>query len=361
MVEGVDVLIVGLGPGGGAAAHIAARAGLSVLAVDKRKEIGAPVQCAEFIPLPMSRYAQDDGVVVQRIEGMNSALPSGHVEHSVFAGLMVDRAQFDRALARGAQKAGADVRVKTRLVSLDAALGRARVQGPERQGYDVHYKVLIAADGPHSTVAALLGLPELPLVFTRQYTVPLRRPYHDTDIWLSDDFPGGYAWLFPKGELANLGVGADRRYEPNLKRPLDRLHQQLASQGLLDAPIVSRTGGAIPVGGMRERLVTETALFVGDAAGLTHPITGAGIAAAVISGERAAAAAIARLQRGDARAFADYEDDIRDQFEATLERAAARRRFLNACWRRAEAREDRVQRRGWIAFHEYFSNDVAVT
>ena len=57
----VDVLVIGLGPAGGAAATAAARAGLSVLAVDRRKEVGVPVQCAEFIPLPMGRYAQADG------------------------------------------------------------------------------------------------------------------------------------------------------------------------------------------------------------------------------------------------------------------------------------------------------------
>ena len=79
MKEKVDVLVVGLGPAGGAEALAAAQAGLRVAAVERRKEIGVPVQCAEFIPLPLARYAVPEGVLQQRIQGMVSHLPSGSI------------------------------------------------------------------------------------------------------------------------------------------------------------------------------------------------------------------------------------------------------------------------------------------
>lgn len=350
----VDVLVVGLGPAGGAAAAQAARAGLSVLAVDKRHRVGEPVQCAEFIPAPMGRYAQAPGVLYQRIQGMKSYLPSGSVEQSPFPGLMIDRAGFDRALAEAAQAAGAEVLLSTRLLTLDARNAVAVVGDPAGQ-VELRYRALIAADGPHSTVARALDLPALDVVFTRQYTVPLLREYVDTDIWLSDDFPGGYGWLFPKGRTANLGLGADRAFEPNLKAPLERLHAHVAATGLVGKEILARTGGAIPVGGLREKLVHSNIVFVGDAAGLTHPITGAGISAAVMSGERAADAAEAFIDSGDSAAFAEYESDIRDQFGPTLARAVMRRRELQGVWRRPAASADAVMRRGWIAFNEYFA------
>jgi flavin-dependent dehydrogenase len=115
--------------------------------------------------------------------------------------------------------------------------------------------------------------------------------------------------------------------------------------------ILGRTGGPIPVGGLRERLAVGNVLFAGDAAGLTHPVTGAGIAAAVISGEAAGAAA-ARSLAGDTAALAGYEEDVRDQFETALARAVARRRWMMN--RLAGAHADATQRRGWIAFPEYF-------
>jgi flavin-dependent dehydrogenase len=96
-------------------------------------------------------------------------------------------------------------------------------------------------------------------------------------------------------------------------------------------------------------------LFVGDAAGLTHPITGAGIAAGVVSGELAGKAAAAWLE-GDDDAFEDYEEDVRDQFETAVSRAVERRHELAQYWRTQAANEDATQRKGWIAFNEYFES-----
>lgn len=353
MTSAVDVLVIGAGPGGAAAAWRAAKAGLKSLAIEKKQRIGEPVQCAEFIPGPMAGYARRGGVLSQRIDGMKTYLPSGTVTPSAYAGLMINRAEFDRALAAQAAAAGSEMITGTALVALDTERQIAQIRhAGETRG--IAYRVLVAADGPYSTTARLVGLPALPVIHTRQYTVPLTRPHADTDIWLSDEFPGGYAWLFPKESLANLGLGADRRFESNLKAPLARLHAELVRQGRVGADILQRTGGAIPVGGLRGSLTYRNVLFVGDAAGLTHPITGAGIAAAVQSGESAGTAA-AEYIGGNARALNAYDEDMRDQYGPVLERAVERRAQLACCWLSAAARDDHVQRRGWIAFEEYFA------
>ena len=352
-MRSVDVLVAGLGPAGSAAAAAAARGGARVLGVDKRRAVGLPVQCAEFIPRPLGRHARAAGVLQQAIEGMLSVLPSGAAVHTEFPGLMIDRAAFDQALAEEARGAGAELALATQLVRLDAGHRQATLRGAAGEE-TLSYRLLVAADGPHSMVAKGLGLEELETVQTRQYTVPLNAAYRDTDIWLSPEYPGGYAWLFPKGRLANLGLGADKRLRADLKEPLDALHRRLAAEGRVGGEIVCRTGGAIPVSGLRASLVVDGTLFAGDAAGLTHPITGAGIAAAVISGERAGRAAADDLG-GDRNALDDYEEDVRDQFEASLARAAARRREMLAGWRAADARRDGFHKRGWIAFPEYFA------
>ncbi|BBP02012.1 geranylgeranyl reductase family protein [Sulfuriferula nivalis] len=349
----IDVLIIGLGPAGAAAALAAAQGGLSVMGVDRRHEIGVPVQCAEFIPLPMGKYAKADGVLYQHIKGMKSFLPSGAVAETEFPGLMINRAAFDQAIATAALDQGADLWLNSRLVSLDVTNNIATIHTEDGE-VDIEYRLLVAADGPHSPVAQSLCLPEMEVVTTRQYTVPLKREYVDTDIWLSADYPGGYAWLFPKGNWANLGLGLDKRFTSDMKKPLDELHSQLVAQGLVGEEITYRTGGAIPVGGLREHLVIGNILFVGDAAGLTHPITGAGIAAAVISGERAGQAAVGLLREQDAGALEDFEEDVRDQFEIAVSRAVARRKWLDQQWLTEAAQTDGLHRKSWIAFPDYF-------
>lgn len=355
MASACDLLVIGLGPAGGAAAAAAAQRGLSVLAVEKKTTVGVPVQCAEFIPLPMGRYARAEGVLLQRISGMKSYLPSGTVAATGFPGLMVDRAAFDQALARQARDAGARLLLGSRLAALDARSRRARI-ATANATLEVAFELVVAADGPRSRTAECLGLPQLPTVNTRQYTVPLRAPCSDTDIWLSDAYPGGYAWLFPKAEWANLGLGADKRFASDLKAPLDALHARLVREGVLGETISCRTGGTIPVGGLRESLALGPVMFAGDAAGLTHPISGAGIAAAVVSGERAGQAAAEFLKDGNGHALFDYEQDVRDQFESAIARAVERRRWLDAVWHTPEAAADGAHRRGWIAFPEYFAS-----
>jgi len=349
----VDVLVIGLGPGGASAARTAAAAGLDVLAVEHKRVLGEPVQCAEFIPNPMGAYARDAPIRQQRITGMQSILPSGHTHTSDFPGLMIDRAEFDRALAREAEAQGATLWTGTRLLRLDPAPGIAVLRRADTE-YSIRYRTLVAADGPHSTTAARLGLAPLEVVQTRQYTVPLRQAFNDTFIWLSDAYPGGYAWLFPKGDVGNLGLGLDTRLQPDLKGPLEQLHRQLIKAGWVGATVHRRTGGAIPVGGPRKPLFQDRIVFVGDAGGLTHPITGAGIAAAVISGEAAGQAAAAFLH-GDPTAFADYDEAMQDQFGPALDRAVARRQALTPLWLTPAAAEDATQRRGWVAFDDYFA------
>ena len=345
-----DVLVVGVGPGGAAAARATAAAGLRTLAVDKRTEIGLPVQCAEFVPMPLMRTVHETLSRVQEVSGMLTFLPSGSSEHSEFPGLMIDRARFDQGLAQMAEDAGAELWRQTQFRSWDGEIAQIQHQG---EMIAVRPRFLLGADGPHSAVAAALGLPDQAVVFTRQYTVPLLQPYQDTDIFLSDAFPGGYAWLFPRGPVANLGLGADRRFESNLKAPLATLHEQMQGRGIVGAEILGRTGGAIPVGGIRP-MVHDRALLLGDAAGLTHPITGAGIPAAVISGAAAGEAAVAWLA-GDGDALEEYAEDMTDQFGPALQRAVQRRSALEAVWRKPAAQEDRVMRSGWIAFEEYFA------
>jgi len=350
----VQALVVGLGPGGASAAWQMAQAGVRVLAIDRKHRPGFPVQCAEFVPLPMSQYACTPEIRQQTIAGMKSILPSGHVTSSAFPGLMIDRQAFDAALVERARQASADIAMGACLVALDGRKNIARLNTKDGL-LEVHYQVLIAADGPHSKVARLLQLAALETVNTRQYSVPLNQPYSDTDIWLSDEYPGGYAWLFPKGNVANLGLGADKHFANDLKTPLDQLHRRLVGDGLLGEAILARTGGLIPVGGLRSHLhYLNRILFVGDAAGFTHPITGAGISAAVISGE-AAGRAVVDLLAGERDSFHEYEEDMRDQYEPTLRRAVERRQWLQQYWHTPLAQDDELMRCGWIAFDEYFS------
>jgi flavin-dependent dehydrogenase len=104
----------------------------------------------------------------------------------------------------------------------------------------------------------------------------------------------------------------------------------------------------------RGRLGATLVLLAGDAAGLTNPVTGAGIAAAVYSGTLAGEAAAAWVG-GDRGADARYEDELRGVLEPALARAVERRRELATRTRAGAPPDSSALRRGWIAYPEYWA------
>ena len=348
-----DLLVVGLGPAGSRAAEAGASAGLDVLAIDRRAVAGEPVQCAEFVPLLLDQEVAGLGAVHrQMIERMCTAIERGTAEETTgFRGRMLDRARFDAMLAARAAEAGATLRFAT-------SLARIMPDGTTRlaDGTELRPRMVIGADGPRSRVGAAIGSVNRELVEARQIRVPLLQSHDATDIFLSADYPGGYGWLFPCGATANLGLGVVPAARARLKPALEQLHERLVREGRVGEAVLGLTGGAIPVGGRLPAtgwLGDVPVLLAGDAAGLAHPISGAGIAAAVLSGTLAGEAGVAHL--GDsAAALAGYEEDLADLYDATFARALARRRALLARYDAGEAPGAALQRAGWIGFDEYW-------
>lgn len=348
-IERVDIVCVGLGPAGARAAAAAAAHGCRVVALDRKHEAGVPVQCAEFVPAMIGIELETLAPFVrQSIAAMETFVEDASPDRNApFPGHMLDRAAFDAQLVAQAAAAGADCRfaASVRAIDRDATLTLAN-------GSRLAARVLVGADGPRSIVGRAIGQANVDLVETRQLTVPLAAPHDATDIFLSADIPGGYGWLFPKGDVANVGAGVDPRHSARLKAIVGALHARLVEEGRVGRAILALTGGAIPVGGAREpcgTLGATTVLLAGDAAGLAHPVTGAGIAAAVQSGKLAGEAA-ALLLAGNAHAADDYREELQALFGLALARGVRRRaELLGAAPSRA------ALRRGWIAYPEYWT------
>ena len=353
-IETTDILVIGLGPAGASAAAVAARLGCRVVAFDRRRQPGQPVQCAEFVPAMIGLDVEHvSSSVQQRIVAMTTFVENDvpHVKER-FPGHMLDRAAFDAALVERAVRAG------TRCMSgkrVRRITGEGRVELAD--GRAVVAKVIIGADGPRSIAGAAIGQVNTDLVETRQISVPLLAPHQSTEVFLSGDIPGGYGWLFPKGRVANLGAGVEPQHKARLKPIVSGLHERLVGHRRVGSDILGLTGGLIPVGGMLKPwgvIADAHVLLAGDAAGLTNPVTGAGIAAAVHSGRLAGRAAAAILA-GELAACGDYEDELRSVFGAALARALRRRREL-ADIHRAGCRPGKAAlRRGWIAYPEYWA------
>jgi digeranylgeranylglycerophospholipid reductase len=351
-----DVLVVGLGPAGARAAAAAVVEGATVLALDRRKEAGHPVQCAEFIPaLAAQEFENLDTVTRQRIEEMVTFVEEsdGDTTHG-FSGRMIDRKKLDADLVHRAEAAGATCRFGVQVREIGQA-GNVSLS----DGSKILPKIIIGADGPKSLVGSAAGQLNHAIVETRQITVPMAEPYLATDIFLSPKIPGGYGWLFPRDGFANIGLGVEPSMRHCLKPVLESLHQRLIGEGRVETEVLGFTGGAIPVGGMLQLLNSigpVPVLLAGDAAGLTNPVTGAGILSAAISGALAGEAA-AFWAGGDPSSLVEYSEEVTQLFKPSLDHALMRRTQLNEIHKNFTKPTEEDLRRGWIAYPEFWARD----
>ena len=346
-----DVLVVGAGPAGSSAASEAAKHGAKVLMIEKRKVIGQPVQCAEFIPkFLLDELEITNNSIVQKIRGIKTYLPSGECFKLNSPGYMLNRSIFDKELAAGAAKKGVDIFINTLCASKEK--GKIVINKNGRQ-MKILPKVIIGADGPKSTVGEWINSTNKDFMIGLQYELPLITPLDHTEIYFDYDFFGGYGWLFPKENSANVGIGI--RYNPesktnkSLSSILKKFVNVLEKDGKVKNSIVSINSGLIPVGGPLHT-VKDNLMLVGDAAGQTHPITGGGISQAVICGKIAGRISARAIQEGNMGVLTEYEDEWQGIFGKELKRAQTKRQFLEYHWDKLDV----IVKKCWVAFREYY-------
>ena len=345
-----DILVLGAGPAGSSAAYAAARRGVDVMIVEQRPIPGSPVQCAEYIPAPLlAKVDLGRNFVVQPVRGMKTHLPGGEVKETTAPGFMINRDQFDQTLASAAVEAGARLMLSTRGTSYQGET----VILKEKDGShsSVYAEVIIGADGPHTQVGRWIESENRNLIPAAQVKFALTRPLEFTEVYFDKKIYGGYGWLFPKNHEANIGLGLKRRKEnpESLNAVLDSFVTRLIREGKIEGSPYDHSAGWIPAEPVRE-VTRDNILLTGDAAGHTHPITGAGIFASVVCGRMAGKWASRAVKEGNIDLLKEYEYEWRDLLGETIDRAYQRRQFMEQEWDRL----DEIIKYCWVTFREYY-------
>ena len=345
-----DILVVGAGPAGASAAQKAAEAGTKILLIERKAVIGEPVRCAEFIPGQLlGELDCGKEFIVQPVKGMKSIIPGNVTAETPSPGFIINRNLFDQALAAKAIDSGAEVWTESSAVGLDGNVVTV-IKNSER--INIRAKIIIGADGPHSRVGKWIGSPNKNLLPAIQVRAALTVPIDYTEVRFDKRFYGGYAWLFPKGNAANIGLGIKQvKGFKGLKSHLEFYLKELKAQGKITGEISGYNAGWIPAETPR-KITKGNIMLAGDAGGQTHPITGAGVAQAVMCGRMAGEWAAAAVKKDNINLLSEYDNEWMDLYGKSQERAFERRQLMENNWNDL----DKIIKKCWVAFREYYKD-----
>jgi geranylgeranyl reductase len=324
-----DVVVVGGGPAGATAATDLARAGRSVLLIDRAGRIKP---CGGAIPPRLIKdFEIPDSLLVAKARSARMVSPADvRVDIPIEGGFvgLVDREVFDEWLRERARAAGA-TRVSGSFERLERdADGTARIHFQRKASDEapglpasVRARMIIGADGAKSGVArqAIEGADKTKYVFAYHEIIKTPEPHQRgmmevdpsrCDVIYDGRFsPDFYSWIFPHGNTMSVGTGsADKGF--SLRGATAALRQHVQLEG---CETLRREGAPIPLKPLPKWDNGRDVVVAGDAAGVVAPSSGEGIYYAMACGRFAAEAVQQALATGDARAL-----------------ATARKRFLKA-------------------------------
>jgi geranylgeranyl reductase family protein len=294
-----DVLIVGGGPSGSVAALQLAREGWKVALFEKGEYPGKNSVCGGMLSRATVEKYGLESCIEKRIDTEKVIMPWGTYDARVKL-CTVDRNIFDRKLSEQAAKSGAVIQnfseVKNVLVKTTGHVDVSYYNSIEKRNDFISARAVIFADGPKTCARDLcIGFQPTKRNAAIAITCEVSSPGNSYDAYHvyygADVARWGYAWIFPYANKFNIGIGCIVSEISQRNSLKEYIHEFMRSNSdaarLMSGKTINKIrGGLIPLNPAK-KMYSDSALVVGDAAGLVHPLMGAGIDPAIESAELA--------------------------------------------------------------------------
>ncbi|MFQ5911975.1 MAG: NAD(P)/FAD-dependent oxidoreductase [Nitrospinota bacterium] len=300
-----DVIVVGGGPAGSSAAFALAKEGYRVTVLEEHARIGDPENCAGLVGAELfSSYDLPSRTVLRDFDSASFYSPSGekvHVQFNRPMAYVVQRAEFDRAVAQKAESVGATYLTGTRCTDICVYPDRVGLtvqpaKGSPKERISLSARAAILATGIRSGLQRAVGLSPPARYMEAAHTVVQMRDVPEIEVFLGREWaPGYFAWALPfDGDHVRIGICSEKRAVHYLKRFFSHpmISRRLVSNS---RPVLAKI---IPVAPVKNSYGARC-LVVGDAAGQVKPTTGGGIGASVVCGHIAGASLAQALSDDD--------------------------------------------------------------
>jgi geranylgeranyl reductase family protein len=325
-----DVIVVGAGPAGAILAYELSKKGIGVLVLEKEKlprykccAGGVTSRVAKLLDFDISEVAEDIVYEVSFTFNLGSPYLGQHSQPLIYTMM---RDVFDHFLVQRAQQLGAVLMDGHKVTQLQVSADWVEISTADSI---FRSRLVVGADGAYSVVARELGMER-----NIEYLVGIESEIvvaeEELAKWKSrvqidlGAIPGGYAWVFPKRNHLSIGAGCRASRAKNLNRHYQKF---LNSLSIGNYTMVRSGSHLIPTCTKGKLVWQDKALLLGDAAGLTDPLTGEGIYNAIQSAQLAAPVIENFLLRGKVR-LQDYQEIVERKIISELRIARTLSRYF---------------------------------
>lgn len=319
-MKNYDVVVVGAGPVGTTFARYMAETGFKVAILEKKKEIGVPLQCAGLLGKKIKKVnILPDDFIINSVSGAFLHSPNDtvlSVSKEKPEAYVLDRVGYDKFLAELASNSGVDILLNHKVVKVDSLNGIINLKNSENT--KISADIIAGADG-HSSIVSRSFNPPAESFQAAQYLIDAgeKRFKNDfVDLYVDSKISPGFFWAIPLSETtARVGLFADANYQ-NLT---NYLHELISKRPeLRGSTILKKYYGIIPKQDPNKSLVKERVILLGDAASQVKPTTGGGLIMGFTSAEIASKVTKQALEAEDIATLENYPKSYHDKFKKEL-------------------------------------------
>lgn len=315
-----DIIVVGAGPVGSTFARYIANKGFKVAILERKKEVGVPLQCAGLLGKKIKDVnILPDKYILNKVYGAYLHSPSdtilkvGRKEPQAYG---IDRIAYDKFLAEKAVDAGAKLLLNHKVKDVNIKTGEVYLGNKSNKIFQA--KIIVGADGHTSRVSDKFN-PKTKSIMAAQYLLDMKEDVFDRDnvnLHINSNISPGFIWMIPLSKsMARVGLFANKDYTK-----LNHILKEFIHDNSLykNATILKKYHGFIPVYNPKKKIVKDRAILLGDAASQVKPTTGGGLIIGFECAKIAANIVSKTLQMEDITILKEYENEYRKRFKNEL-------------------------------------------
>lgn len=314
-----DVVVVGAGSVGSTIAYCLAKNGLNVAILDKKKQIGYPLQCAGILSMHIFEYNElPDEVILNTVKGafLHSQNHILNVKKDENVAYIIDRIAYDQFLLNRAIENGA--KLVTRKV-VDGDIENGIVYFSKKDC--ITSKIIIGCDGYDSKISEIIGnkqesypasqmLVRIDDENMNNFRKSDKKINDYVDTYLLENILPGFLWIIPlKNNLYRVGLFFSQSHKRQ-----DEILYEFLNENFEEFEIIEKYKGFIPIYDHKNRLVKSRSLLIGDAASQIKPTSGGGLLMAFDSCKIASKYILDAILKDDLSILKGYEDEFRKKY-----------------------------------------------